>query len=60
MSTKEMALNIISEMPGDATIDDIMYLLYLQKKLESGVEDIKLGRSMNNQEVEKELESWLK
>ena len=60
MNTKEMALNLISEMPGDATIDDIMYLLYLQKKLESGVEYIKLGRTMHNQEVETELESWLK
>jgi len=29
---KDMGVKLISEMPGESTIEDIMYLLYIQKK----------------------------
>lgn len=60
MSTKEMALNLIGELPGDATIDDIMYLLYIQKKLESGIDDVNNSRTLSNEEAATEFEQWLK
>lgn len=56
LSQKETAIKLISEAPGDATIEDIMYLLYVQKKVNAGLEDFKNGKTYNQNEVEAEFE----
>ncbi|MBX3043337.1 MAG: hypothetical protein KIT33_13580 [Candidatus Kapabacteria bacterium] len=56
LSHKEAAIKLISEAPGDATIEDIMYLLYLQQKVNSGLDDFKNGKTFSQQEVEAEFE----
>ena len=56
LSQKETAMKLISEAPGDATIEDIMYLLYLQQKVNSGLEDFYNGKTYSQQEVEAEFE----
>jgi hypothetical protein len=55
LSQKEAAIKIISEAPGDATIEDIMYLLYIQQKVNSAFEDFKNANTFTQYEVESEF-----
>lgn len=55
---KQEVLEKISELPEDATFDDMMYKMYLISKIKSGQQDIKEGRYYSHEEVLKESEKW--
>lgn len=55
---REEAINVISKMPDSASIDDIMYRLYVIDKVRKGRQAIKEGDSVPVQHLEKEIESW--
>ncbi len=61
---KEEIIALIRKLPEDATIDDIMYHLYVKKKILTGIEEVKLGKVIPNEQVmenaKKRLEKWLK
>ena len=61
---KEEIIELIKKLPENATIDDIMYHLYVKKKIIAGIEDIKHGRVIPHEQVmenaKKRLEQWLK
>ncbi len=55
MSTsKEEAMRLISRLPEDVTWDDIMYRLYVKRKIEDGIKAAEEGRTITHEEV-KEL-----
>jgi predicted transcriptional regulator len=60
MTTKEQAVQIISRLPDDATVSDIMAELYVQLKIERGLKQLDAGESLDQAEVEKRLRKWLK
>jgi len=55
---REEALNVISKLPDSASIDDIMYRLYVIDKVRKGREAIKQGDSISIEELKGEMESW--
>lgn len=57
-SVKKEAIDIISKLPDDVSIDDIMYKLYVLDKVNNGQEDIKKGNYVTTDELRKEVESW--
>ena len=61
---KEDIIELIKKLPENATIDDIMYHLYVKKKIIAGMEDIEHGRVIPHEQVmenaKKRLEKWLK
>jgi len=61
---KEEIIELIKRLPDNATIDDIMYHLYVKKKILAGIEEIELGRVIPHEQVmenaKKRLEQWLK
>ena len=57
---KENILQLIKELPNDVTLDDIMYHLYVKQKILRGLEDIKLGKIHDHEEVKKMARKWLK
>ena len=60
MTVKEMAQRIISNMPEEATFDDIQYQLYVLECIEKGDKEIADGRVLSETEVRQGLEKWLK
>lgn len=59
MSTvKQEAIDAISKLPDNATIDDIMYRLYVIDKIHSGQADVRNGRVTSTDELRKEIASW--
>jgi predicted transcriptional regulator len=58
MTAKEEAIRAISSLPDDAPIDDVMYRLFVIDKVTRGQEAVKNGRTISNEELLKEVESW--
>ena len=61
---KEEIIELIKKLPEDTTIDDIMYHLYVKKKIIAGIEEIEQGKVVPHEKVmenaKKRLEQWLK
>ena len=55
---KQEAINAISKLPDNANIEDIMYRLYVIDKIHEGLEDVRNGRVITTEELEKEIQSW--
>lgn len=55
---KKEAIDIITKLPDDVTIEDIMYKLYVLDKIKKGQEDIKKGNFVTTDELRKETETW--
>jgi predicted transcriptional regulator len=57
---KENVKKIIDRMPEDSTLEDIQYTLYVQSKIQKGLEAAEKGDTLTQEEVEKRMEKWLK
>lgn len=53
-TTKEDAMELISRLPEEVTWEDIMYRLYVKRKIEEGIKAADEGRVVSHDEV-KEL-----
>jgi predicted transcriptional regulator len=54
-SVKQIALEVIEQLPDDCTWDDVMYELYVREKIERGLADLAAGRTVSHEEVLKEF-----
>jgi predicted transcriptional regulator len=52
---KEEAKKLIEKMPDTATWDDIMYELYVKKKIAAGLKAADEGRVVSHEEAKKRL-----
>ncbi|MBX3422025.1 MAG: hypothetical protein KF752_10775 [Pirellulaceae bacterium] len=48
---KSKVRETIDSLPADATWDDVMYRLYVRQKIEAGLKDVELGRTLSVSEV---------
>jgi hypothetical protein len=53
-TTTEEAMQLISRLPEEVTWEDIMYRLYLKRKIEEGIKAAEEGSTISHDEV-KEL-----
>ena len=52
-TTKKQALDLIKKLPEQVTWDDIMYEIYVRKKIEKGLRAADEGRVVPHEEVKK-------
>ena len=52
-TTKEEAINLITRLPDEASWDDIIYEMYVKKKIEMGIKGADEGRVIPHGEVKK-------
>jgi len=57
-TVREEALDTISRMPDTATIDDIMYRLYVLDKIRKGLDAVERGEVVSHEELLREIETW--
>jgi hypothetical protein len=55
---KQKAIKAISKLPESASIDDIMYELYVIDKVKKGKEASERGESISIEDLKKEMQSW--
>ena len=58
MSAKEQVIAMIQELPNDVNFEDIEYHLYVRRKILRGLEDIREGRVLSQEEVEERFKKW--
>lgn len=56
---KEEVRKILDQLPDDASFEDIQYHIYVREKIEHGLKDIKEGRVISQQEIERRMSKWL-
>ena len=60
MSTaKEEVRKLLDNLPDEATFEDIQYHIYVRQKIERGLKDIREGRVLDQEEVERLMSRWL-
>ena len=59
MTTKEIALKTIEEMPDSANWADIEERIRFLAAIDRGLEDIKTGRVVPHKDVKNSLKQWL-
>ncbi len=59
MTVKEQVLNIVQELPQDATIEDAMERLYLLYKVERGISQADAGQKVSQEEAKDRMKQWL-
>ena len=52
-TTKKQALELIKKLPDKVSWDDIMYEIYVRKKIEAGIKAADEGRVVSHDEVKK-------
>jgi hypothetical protein len=59
-NAKRQALNLVQQLPDDASLEDIQYHLYVREKVEPGLRDLKRRRILSQKEVERRMMKWLR
>jgi predicted transcriptional regulator len=57
-TAKDEVRRILDRVPDDATLEDIQYHIYVRAKIERGLEDVKEGRVLTQEEVESRMRKW--
>jgi len=60
MTVKEEAKHVIDSLPGEVTMDDIMYALYIATKFDHGEKQITEGKGVSDEHARKRLGKWQK
>jgi hypothetical protein len=56
MSTpKEEVRKMLDQIPDDASFEDIQYHIYVREKIERGLADVREGRVLSQEEVERRM-----
>ena len=58
-TAKEEVQKILEQIPDDSSYEDIQYHIYVREKIERGLEDIREGRVLSQEEVERRMSKWL-
>ena len=56
---KDEVIKMISKMPDDVSIDDIMEEFYFKLQVNRGLQDLEDGKGISHEEVEKKVQQWL-
>ena len=57
-AAKQDALNIITRLPDDTDMEEIMYRLYVLDKVRKGQEAIERGQTLTSEELKGEIDTW--
>ncbi|MCG8344673.1 MAG: hypothetical protein MI685_05860 [Chlorobiales bacterium] len=55
---KQEAIKVISALPEDVDMEEIMYKLYVIDKVRKGEKAIEEGKKISIEELKKEVASW--
>lgn len=51
---------LLDQLPGDVTLEDIQYHIYVRQKVERGLKDVREGRVLSQAEVEARMARWIR
>ena len=60
MATTDTAREVFGRMPDEASMDEIMYAVYVNTKLRRGQKEIDEGKWVSHEEAMQRLRKWLR
>jgi len=57
-SIKSEVKSVIDRLPDNCTLEDIQYHIYVMQKINKGLDDLKDGKIIDNDEAEKRINEW--
>lgn len=60
MTVKEEILELMEQLPEDATIEDAIERLIILYKIQQGLEQLDKGEGIHQEEARKRIRQWLK
>ena len=60
MTVKEEILELMEQLPDDATIEDAIERLIVLYKIQQGLEQLDKGEGIHQEEARKRIRQWLK
>lgn len=60
MTTEEIVAEVMSQLPKDATLHDVVSKLCLRMKVEKAIQQVEDGRGIPHAEARKQLSQWLR
>jgi predicted transcriptional regulator len=58
-TAKQEVSELLARLPENCSLEDIQYHLYVLQKVESGLEDSRVGNVHTQEDVEKKMAKWL-
>ena len=58
-TAKQEVQQLLQGLPDDATLEDIQYHIYVKQKIALGLADVRAGRVISQDEIEKRFARWL-
>lgn len=58
-TAKDAVLEILKEVPDDASLEEIQYRIYVRQKIDRGLKDFDEGRTITHEEMKARVAKWL-
>ncbi len=58
-NAKQDVVQLLTQLPDDATLEDIQYHVYVLEKIQRGRADIEAGRHYSTEQARERLGKWL-
>jgi len=55
---REQVRHLLDELPEDASYEDIQYHIYVQQKIDAGLEAAERGDFLSDEEIEQRISRW--
>lgn len=55
LHAKEEVQQLLNILPENVSFDDIQYHIYVRQKIDRGIEDVKAGNTVSEQEFDKRI-----
>ena len=59
LPAKEEVRSLLDQLPDDTSLEDIQYHIYVQQKIERGLDDVKSGNALSEAEFDQRMSNWL-
>ncbi len=57
-TAKEEIKEMLEKLPDNASFEEIQYHIYVQEKIEHGLNEVREGRVVSQEEAEKRMAKW--
>ena len=59
MSAKQDIIKFVQGLPEDATMEDILYKLYVRARIEEGIKELDEGKGIRHEDAMERISEWL-
>jgi predicted transcriptional regulator len=57
-TAKQQMITILQQQPEDSTFDELLRELAFSRMIDRGLKDVEAGRTVDNDEVRRQIKSW--